>query len=404
MTLVLLLLALLGHAFIWVALINRTHSGRLSHGLSRCITVVCFLILAVVPVWFGWWLVSAGFGSGEFGSGGLGRIWQHGSLAQWRQLPAGWLAYLIVCWSSAPLTTGWWVWRTMFRRTPGVLRLHRRRSVTLAGNLTRDDSKEHLHHYLVHLPGNEILKLDRTDRDVDVPRMAPALDGLSIVHLSDFHFTGRVGKAYFREVVRLCNQTEPDMVAITGDLIDSSDLIDWMPDTLGSMESRYGVYFVLGNHDVRFNPQRLRRTLVDHGLVDLGGRWVEIEVSGEPVILAGNELPWIAPAPDMSGCPPRTPGGGPLRIVLSHSPDQLAWAQDHDADLFLAGHTHGGQICFPLIGPIFSPSRSGVRYTEGIFHAPPTIMHVTRGISAEIPIRFNCPPEMSHLVLRAMRK
>jgi len=105
----------------------------------------------------------------------------------------------------------------------------------------------------------------------------------------------------------------------------------------------------------------------------------------------------------MTRCPRRSPGGGPLRIVLSHSPDQLKWAQTHDADLLLAGHTHGGQVCFPLVGAILTPSRVGVKYSSGIFYAPPTIMHVTRGVSGRFPIRLNCPPEMARLVLRAQQ-
>ena len=76
------------------------------------------------------------------------------------------------------------------------------------------------HHFLVYLPRNEILQLDMTERAIEIPRLRPALDGLSIIHLSDFHFTGRVAKDYFQEVVRHANETEPDLVAVTGDLVD----------------------------------------------------------------------------------------------------------------------------------------------------------------------------------------
>ena len=65
----------------------------------------------------------------------------------------------------------------------------------------------------------------------------------------------------------------------------------------------------------------------------------------------------------------------------------------------LAGHTHGGQIRFPFIGPIVAPSWWGVRHACGTFHAPPTVMHVSRGISAKTPLRMNCPPELGCLVL-----
>ena len=95
--------------------------------------------------------------------------------------------------------------------------------------------------------------------------------------------------------------------------------------------------------------------------------------------------------------------GGPLRIALAHSPDQLAWAQAGQFDLMLAGHTHGGQIRLPWIGPIFTPSRMGVLHSSGLFNAPPTVLHVTRGVSGLLPLRLNCPPEMAHLRLHAIK-
>jgi predicted MPP superfamily phosphohydrolase len=347
-----------------------------------------------VPVGLAWWFIHAGVDV----LGGL----------NWRQMPLPIVFYLGVCWVAAAVAIAGWVWRVLLRRSPAVLRSDRTRSVELAHDSTQlaasqTSHEEHAHHFLVHLPGNEILKLDMTERAIVVPRLAPALDGLSIVHFSDSHLSGRVGKAYFQKAVHESNRMEPDLVAITGDLVDRSPQIDWIPDTLGRLRARYGVYFVLGNHDVRVDTGRLRRVLEESGLVDLGGRWREIEIRGQPVVLAGNELPWLAPAADMSGCPPRS-GNGPLRIILSHSPDQLDWAQAQDADLLLAGHTHGGQIRFPLIGPILAPSREGVKYASGVFYAPPTIMHVTRGLSGLFPVRLKCPPEMAYLVLHAAER
>ena len=160
------------------------------------------------------------------------------------------------------------------------------------------DAAETSHHLLTRLPLNEILRLDVTDWMLDVPRLAPALDGLSIVHLSDFHLTGRVGKAYFREVVRASNELQPDLVALTGDLVESKACLDWIPDTFGQLRARYGVYFVLGNHDLRTRDvPRLRRMLEQSGLIDLGGRRRQIEINGQPVVLMGNELPWIKHEP-----------------------------------------------------------------------------------------------------------
>ena len=386
MHLLLLLAALIGHAFLWIAMVNRVHAAAMPRWIINLLTLFGGAALVFVPLGFGWWTLR--FGVDLWGG------------FTWQLLPRSMLLYLATCWATAVLTAGWWLRRYPLHRNPAVLRRHRTRAVELAAAAVAR-CVQPAHHFLVHLPGNEILQLDMSERAIEIPRLSAALDGLSIVHFSDLHFTGRVAKRYFEEVVHHANETDPDLVAVTGDLVDFSEYIDWIPDTLGRLRSRYGVFFVLGNHDRRVDVKRLRRTLIDNGLVDLGGRWRQVEIRGEEVIFAGNELPWFAPAADLGECPPRGEDGRPLRIVLAHSPDQLAWAQAYDVDLLLAGHTHGGQIRLPLIGPILSPTREGVRYASGVFHAPPTVMHVTRGVSGELPIRLNCPPEMAHLALHS---
>ena len=345
--------------------------------------VCAVLILAAYVLW----LPSAGL---AMGPGGI-----------WAGLGSG-LPYLVACWIVAVVNLGAWTWRHLLHRPPAVLRRQDTRRVRLPPPPPdAPDSPEDRHHRLVYLPGNEILDMELCRRHLDVRLLAPALDGLAIVHLSDLHFTGRVGKAFFRQVAEWTNGLEPDLVAITGDLVDNPDCIGWIPDTLGRLRARCGVYFVLGNHDVRTDFHRIRQAMVDAGLIPLGGRWIEVPAGGATILLAGNELPWIPPAADLRGAPPPAAEGGPLRILLSHSPDQLPWARHHRFDLMLAGHTHGGQICFPLVGPILTPSRVGVRYASGIFHEPPTILHVTRGISGEFPVRWLCPPQIVKLVLRA---
>ena len=90
-----------------------------------------------------------------------------------------------------------------------------------------------------------------------------------------------------------------------------------------------------------------------------------------------------------------------FRILLSHSPDRLAWAARWGIDLMLSGHNHGGQIRFPLIGPVFMPSLYSRRYDRGFFRAGPTLLHVSQGIGGQHPLRYGgCAPEISRFVLR----
>ena len=385
MDFLLLFAALPGHAFLWAAGINRLHSTGVSHRMGTRLAYVGIVMVCLIPPAFGLWFVLSD----------LSIVGLTGT----RPIPRPGLAYLVLCWISAVVASVWMGWRGLARRPPSVVRNERSQLVRpMSGSPA---GEEETHHFMVRLPGNESLELDVSERALEIARLPRALDGLRIAHLSDFHFTGRVPKAYFQEVVRHANRLQPDLVAVTGDVVDHTDYIPWISDTLGKLESRYGTYFVLGNHDLRADVAAIRRSLKDLGFVDLGGRWIEIRVDGQPIVLAGNELPWFSPPADFHDAPPSALHGGPPRIVLSHTPDQLRWARQRDVDLMLAGHTHGGQIRFPWIGPVLTPSRTGVKYASGVFYEPPTVMHVTRGISGEHPIRMNCPPEITRLVLHA---
>jgi hypothetical protein len=393
MDLFLLLLALLGHAFFWIGLVNRLHALGIRRWIINLATATCFLFAAMIPIGIAGWLYT--------------KSPERLTIASWRSAadridPNRFIkVYAIACWTVASATLLRLVWLRCFVRTPPLVRFHGKRRAKINPRSAEFGADEISHHLFTRLPLNEILRLDVTDWTLDVPRLAPALDGLSIVHLSDFHFTGRVGKAYFREVVRTSNELQPDLVALTGDLVESAACLDWIPHTLGRLSARYGVFFVLGNHDLLTRDiPRLRRMLEQSGLIDLGGRQRQIEINGQPVLLMGNELPWITHEPAACGFAGAAP---PLRIVLAHTPDRLGWACAQDADLMLAGHTHGGQIRIPPLGAIFSPSAWGVRHISGIYYSPPTILHVTRGVSGDTPLRWNCPPEIARLKLLSVK-
>jgi hypothetical protein len=379
--------AFFGHMVLCVALINRAHATKIRTRVGKCLWLSMAVIVPAVPIFFGYWFWV--------------RAERLGSTVAFSTIPAAAVPYLGTCWLAAFAATIHWFRKRVIGSPSASLRSDRRRTYRLLQALAAPDSEDHQQHFLVRLPGNEILELDVAELGVDLHGLPPALDRFTVLHMSDLHLTGRVAKSYFQEVVQICNDLEPDLVAVTGDLVDSSACIGWIADTLGRLTSRYGCYFVLGNHDLETDLQILREHLDDAGFVDLGGRWVEIEVGDSSVVLAGNELPWLPPAADFGQAPPPSNRGGPIRIALSHSPDQLPWAQRNEVDLLLAGHLHGGQIRLPLVGPIVSPSRHGTRYASGVFEAPPTILHVSRGVSGEIPLRLNCRPEVAKLTLHA---
>jgi hypothetical protein len=189
-------------------------------------------------------------------------------------------------------------------------------------------------------------------------------------------------------------------VALTGDICDAAVYIDWIPETLTPLEARFGKFFILGNHDLRTHDvQRLRAAVRLAGFADIAGRTESIAEGA--MLLAGDERPWFSHAPSNAELD-RAPAEA-LRVLLAHTPDRLAWARSQRFDLMLAGHTHGGQICFPLIGPVICPSWHGTKYASGFFYEPPTLLHVSRGTASLMPLRINCPPEITKLVLRRAR-
>jgi hypothetical protein len=252
---------------------------------------------------------------------------------------------------------------------------------------------------LLRCPLNEASQLTVTHKTLYLPRLPAQLDQLTIAHLSDLHYTGRVGKNFFTAVVDRVNELDADIIALTGDIVDRVRYLAWMPDTIERLRARHGVYFVLGNHDLYVPTARLRGMLTAAGMIDLGARPAVVEVRGQSIALAGNEMPWTTPAPDVA----LLPADAGLRIALSHAPDQIGWGRRHQFDLLLAGHNHGGQVRLPLLGAVACPSRYGARYASGVFYARPTVMHVSRGVSGEIPLRWNCPPEITLLTLTSAR-
>ena len=249
---------------------------------------------------------------------------------------------------------------------------------------------------IAQLPGNEQFTIDISTKTYSLPRLPAEWDRLSLVQLTDLHFRGAVTRAYFEAVCEQAVALKPDLFVFTGDLLDDPKLLEWLPDTLGRLTAPLGQYFILGNHDWYLDSAAIRRELERLGWIGLAGRCVSLaNPNASPVVLCGDETPWMGTHPDLS-----TVSAESFRILLSHTPDNITWARQQGIDMMLSGHTHGGQIRLPILGPVYSPSRFGCRYSAGVFWLEPTLLHVSRGLSGREPIRYNCPPELTKLVLR----
>lgn len=367
-----------GHCEVMAAWINRLHSFAFPKWFLRFSRYVHdLLVVGFLP--FAVWSV---------GLNGPRLLFD----GDWSGLSVGWWLHFGVCWFGVTSLIGS-VIREAIRRQPEI---RAARTIDVAVEIGRVPAGPGFRGRIARLPGNEVFRLEVNEKEYVLPRLPAELDGLSIAHVSDTHFRGPVELDYFRDAFARLAEMNADIVAFTGDLLDKQHLVEWLPATFGRVSAPLGCWFILGNHDWLLDPEPMRRAMTKLGWNDLGGRVVMLESGGRRLALGGDETPWLGEASDFAGTE-----SAALRILLSHTPDHLARASRQGVDLMLSGHNHGGQVRLPLIGPVYSPSRFGVRYAAGTFRKGRTTLHVSRGLSSERPLRWNCPPEITKVVLRS---
>ena len=139
--------------------------------------------------------------------------------------------------------------RRNLRRRPPIVASNHTSTFDVAGKLGFRPVGRSKHRLLAHLPGNEIFKVDFAERVLYLPRLPSDLDGLTILHLSDLHFSGTPDRIFYQEVMRRCREWDPDLVALTGDYVDSPYYHRWILPVLGWLRWRIACYAILGNQD-----------------------------------------------------------------------------------------------------------------------------------------------------------
>lgn len=233
-----------------------------------------------------------------------------------------------------------------------------------------------------------------------VPNLPRAFDGFRIVQLSDLHYGPLVPLELVRHVVKRANELRPDIIVCTGDYVhekNSTRQIDRVWPILAQLSARSGVYSVLGNHDHWADTARSEYWLKKTGQ-DLRQKVFPIQRNGHNLWLAGagdlyedhkslDTLLGLIPDPE-------------CRVVLAHNPDSADTAFSKRIDLMISGHTHGGQVNIPFIGPPILPVRNK-NYSSGLKVSPQGCkVFISRGIGwAIFPVRFNCLSEIVVLEL-----
>jgi predicted MPP superfamily phosphohydrolase len=232
-----------------------------------------------------------------------------------------------------------------------------------------------------------------------LPGLGSALESFRIVLLSDFHLHPFTKLPLVRAAVEAANALKPDLVLLLGDFVDeTADAIHELAPELARLNARLGVFGVLGNHDHWKGAGIVGEGLRAHGIPLLINHGVELTVGTAPLFLAGIDSAW-AGRPAL-GEALRDLGPGVPCILMAHEPDFAdAAAQDGRTTLQVSGHSHGGQVRLPGIGALSLPSW-GRKYDHGHYPLPGLQLYTNRGIGVvDIPVRFNCPPEVTEITL-----
>lgn len=248
-------------------------------------------------------------------------------------------------------------------------------------------------------------------------------NGLKIVAISDIHGgSNYITEEKIEEIVKKSNEQNPDIVVLLGDYvsqkrdytlktIDTLEMpIEVIAEKLKPLKAKYGVLAVLGNHDVRYNKNKIIKALKEVGLKVLDNEAFVIEKNGEKLRILGlkdhleaeKSHIFVRKAKEALD---QVEQEGDV-IILEHSPDMVKKFTHHrlinDIKLYLAGHTHGGQVWIPLIGSPIVPSSYGQKYAFGHIKEDDIDMFVTSGIGTSIlPIRFLVPPEIAVLTIES---
>jgi hypothetical protein len=255
----------------------------------------------------------------------------------------------------------------------------------------------------------EPLETGVTELSISLARLPIAFDGLRVAQLSDIHFNPFESSAHIGKIVERTNALRPDLVILTGDFVsaalgrtrDDSHAENAWPCSklLSKLQASFGCFAVLGNHDYYSNPTIVAEALQSEGRIKV------LHNFSEPVERNGSRL-WITgidnvtaraarPEKALQGIPPEE-----CKIVAVHEPDFADQMRRYPVDLQLSGHSHGGQIRAPLLGPLWLPAFAR-KYPMGHYIFGSYQLYTNRGIGMSgVPMRFLCPPEVTLFTLK----
>jgi len=233
---------------------------------------------------------------------------------------------------------------------------------------------------------------------VNLPRLPKKLDGLKIIHLSDIHHSPFTDLQHISRAIKIANRLRPDMFVLTGDYVSHErKYIGPVAEVLGELESEFGTYACLGNHDHWTDPDLVTSRFRDAGIKMLVNEGIRFEGRGASFWLAGVDDHMVGKTDLASSLRGSFPDE--MKLLLAHNPLIFRQAVRFGVDITFSGHTHGGQV------KVRDPQKRVLRprkLTSGLHQRKDSQIYITRGIGTVVlPIRYQCPPEISLIELRS---
>ncbi len=239
------------------------------------------------------------------------------------------------------------------------------------------------------------LKIEKVK--ISLARLPRKLNGFRIVQLSDIHHSPFTGIKHIKNAVKMANELKPDMFVLTGDYVShESEYIAPMAEVLGRLESEFGTYACLGNHDHWTDAELVTELLRQRDINVLINEGIRFDARDVSFWLCGVD-DYSVGKTDLKAALHGS-YADEMKMLLAHNPAILSRAARLDVDLVFSGHTHGGQIRIREKEKKVLPHR---RLSNGLHKRKSTQMYITRGIGTVVlPVRYRCPPEISLIELR----
>ena len=239
-----------------------------------------------------------------------------------------------------------------------------------------------------------------SETDIFIRDLPSTFEGFRITQLTDIHHSRILGIEEIRRVVNLAQQTKPDMFVLTGDYSTSyRRYIEPCAEALSALSAPEGVWAVLGNHDHYTDPELTTRALQRNHIAVLNNAHTTLSRGSDAIQLSGiddwtwNATDWVKAFAGLKT--------DKATILLSHQPRVVDFEQTKDVSLILSGHTHGGQINFPLLGAPARLFTDDLRYARGLFRRGETQLYVSTGTGViGLPLRLGVQPEIAVLRLK----